>query len=94
MPREFSTAPYERPHPYPTTARPPPSLQDPPAEPSNHPEPSPANESESDGHDSDNEEWLDFLEESTHGGCKFYPPSASNTISDGYISLFCSSWLC
>ena len=70
MPRELSAAPNEHPHPYPAAARPPPSPQDPPAEPLNQPEPSPANES--DDYDSDNEDWLDILDESTHNGCKSY----------------------
>lgn len=94
MPRELSVAAHERSHPYPAAARPPPSPQvpaDPPVESSNQPEASPAS-SES-GYDSENEDWLDILEESTHDGRKFPCNVLFDISSDVLTRIFCSSRL-
>ena len=68
MPRKSSASPHAHPHPYPAAACPPPSPQDPPVEPINQPEPTSTDEF--DDYDSDNEDWQDILEESTHNGRK------------------------
>ena len=94
MPHESSIAAHEHSHPYPAAAHPPPSPwvpADPPIESSNQPEPSPA--SAESGYDSENEDWLDILEESTHNGHKFPCNVLFDISSDGLTRIFCSSWL-
>ena len=94
MPCELSVAAHERSHPYPAAACPPPSPQvpaDPPAKSSNQPEASPV--STESGYDSENEDWLDILEESTHDGHKFPCNVLFDISSDVLTRIFCSSQL-